>query len=319
MVGGVRWYRRVASCWGHVVVIGSWGMLAAVPIVTAAIRLRRRAVWWLAAVYVAVDVALWVLADLLTLDSDGAVMLYGLVLVTVVGAGCVHVTRLRRELLALVVSPGVAVHRALMSVDVANSGDARRDTTAFVLFRRALFAALADAFEHSGITWSACTRHDTGDGMLVVVPPRFPKSRLVHPLLDRLTANLRDHNRYAAPAVRIRVRVAIHAGEVVPDDYGVTGRPKVLLARLLDAEPLRAALAAAPETATVAAIVSDQFYEDVVNQGHGGIDPGLYQPVPVRVKETHVLAWLHVPGHPPRAGEIGGTASSDAERRPRGV
>lgn len=93
--------------------------------------------------------------------------------------------------------------------------------------------------------------------------------------------------------------MAIHAGDVRIDDYGVTGRPKVVLARLLDAEPLRAALAEAPDTATVAVIVSDSFHDDVVCHGHEGIDPDLYAPVTVRVKETEARAWLHIPGHAP--------------------
>jgi hypothetical protein len=192
------------------------------------------------------------------------------------------------------------VHTGLLSVDMERSGDALRDSEAFVQFRRALFKVLKHAFEASGIDWVSCIRHDTGDGMIVIIPPEFHKSLLIYPLLERLSAGLRHHNRYAGAATGIRVRVAIHAGDVRIDEYGVTGRPKVLLARLLDAAPLKTALAKAPDTATVAAIVSDSFHEDVICHGHVGIDPELYTPVTVRVKETEARAWLHIPGHAPR-------------------
>jgi len=186
------------------------------------------------------------------------------------------------------------VHRSLLSVDVEGSGS--RDSTASVIFREALFTELRKAFEASGIDWEACTRQDTGDGMIVVAPEGCSKRRLVHPLLPALADGLAHHNRYAGPATRIRVRAAIHAGDLRVDPNGLTGKPKVLLARLLNAQPLRAALATAPESTTVAVLVSDGFHDDVITEGHPGIDPATYAPVQVREKETEVRAWLHLVG-----------------------
>jgi class 3 adenylate cyclase len=190
------------------------------------------------------------------------------------------------------------VHRALFAVDVESSGG--RDNQSSVVIREVLFDALRNAFAASSIEWGGCTREDTGDGMMVLVPPEFPKPRLVYPLLDQLGALLRQHNYYAGPATRIRVRVAMHAGDVRIDKFGgVTGRPKVLTARLLDSEPVKSALARAPESTTVMLIVSDLFYEDVVRQGNLGIDPDQFGPVTVKVKETEERAWLRAgPGQP---------------------
>jgi hypothetical protein len=183
-------------------------------------------------------------------------------------------------------------HRALLSVDMEGSGG--RDGYAAGIARKALFTELERAFEASGIPWADCSREDTGDGMTVVAPQGCSKRRLVHPLLRALSDGLAHHNRYAAPATRIRVRVAVHAGDLFVDDSGFTGRHLVRLARLLDAAPLRQALADAPESVTVAVLVSDNFHDDVVAQGHPGIDPAAYAPVSVLVKETEVRAWLHV-------------------------
>lgn len=189
------------------------------------------------------------------------------------------------------------LHRALFSVDVEKSGDLRRNSNALVTVRAVLFGALRESFESSGIDWAACGHTYQGDGMIVIVPPEFPKSRLVDPLLDTLARRLRQHNRQAGPTTQIRVRVAVHAGEVRYDEFDVTGRAKILLARLLDAPELKDALAAAPQTATVAVAVSDSFYQDVIADGDGGIDPDVYVPVTIRVKETTARAWLHLPRH----------------------
>jgi class 3 adenylate cyclase len=209
------------------------------------------------------------------------------------------------------------VHRALLSVDIEGSGG--RDSTASVIIRQALFAELRKAFEASGVDWDSCVRQDTGDGMIVVAPEGCSKRRLVHPLLPALAEGLAHHNRYGGQATRIRVRAAIHAGDLRVDPHGLTGKPKVLLARLLNAGPLREALTAAPGS-TVAVLVSDSFHDDVITEGHPGIDPATYTPVAVREKETEVRAWLHVVGGAttPPTPEPPAPASTPAERTPSG-
>ena len=187
------------------------------------------------------------------------------------------------------------MHCGLFSIDIAGFGQVGRSSDIFVQVRRMLFGLLAEAFEASGIAWNACLKRDTGDGMIVVVPPHFPKFRLLLPLLSQLAAELAKYNVVTEPALRIRVRVAIHAGEVTLDEYGVTGRPKVLLARLLDSRVLRDALAEAPDGSPVVVLVSDRFHEDVQDQGGPGLDTMSYRQVLVHEKETEVLAWLHVP------------------------
>jgi hypothetical protein len=321
MVEGLGGARREQRDWCFVLAMGSLGVLAVVPFAYAAVRSRSAAAWRLVTLYTVVDAALCVLFVLIPVGAgDGSpgvaeprmlVAWFAAALLTML-ASSVQLGALHRRLhtgneqagpatagLDLADAARFGVHRALLSVDVENSGDPRRNGAAWTTFRPVLFENLRAAFECSGIDWASCRHQDTGDGMIVVVPPEFPKARLIYPLLDRLAAGLRHHNRFASEATQIRVRVAVHAGDVRLDDYGFTGRPKVLLARLLDASPLRQALAAAPETATVAVIVSDTFFDDVICDGHEGIDAEVYKPVTVRTKETQVQGWLHVPGHAP--------------------
>src|SRR5207249_2633199 len=86
------------------------------------------------------------------------------------------------------------------------------------------------------------------------------------------------------------LRMALHAGEVHYDQHGVTAVAVNLAFRLLDAEPLKAALARS--SGVLAVIVSSWFFEEVVR--HGGTVPE-YRPVEVAVKETTTTGWICLP------------------------
>ncbi|AEM82616.1 hypothetical protein [Streptomyces violaceusniger] len=199
----------------------------------------------------------------------------------------------------------VPEYRALFAVDIA--GSAGRGDVALRQIREALSTALRESFARSGIDWEACLRQDLGDGTRVVFPAGTPKASLVHPLVHELTVRLRAHNRLAGPPTRVRVRMALHAGDVhIGPDGTVVGRPLEVLARLLDATPARAALAQTPE-ATTALLVSQHFHEETVCQGQPGIDPASFRHVSVREKEFAASAWLHVPAcATPSAAESSG-------------
>ncbi|WP_229908250.1 hypothetical protein [Amycolatopsis oliviviridis] len=288
------------SLWYFVVVLGSLGMLSPLPFVHAALRLRRAFLLLYVLLYGLASYGLLYLLELSgTGEADETVLaiswFFGTILL--IAVSCVHLAVLRKKILYPPRGAWVetGMHCGLFSIDIAGFGQVGRSSEIFVQVRRMLFGLLADAFEASGIAWEACLKRDTGDGMIVVVPPHFPKFRLLLPLLSQLAAELAKYNVVTEPELRIRVRVAIHAGEVTLDEYGVTGRPKVLLARLLDSQVLRDALADAPDGSPVVVLVSDRFHEDVQDQGGPGLDTMSYRQVLVREKETEVDAWLHVP------------------------
>ncbi|UCM91261.1 nucleotidyl cyclase domain-containing protein [Streptomyces marincola] len=188
-------------------------------------------------------------------------------------------------------------YRAVLAVDIERS--AGRGNTAFFAARGALVAALRGAFEETGIAWEACLHDDLGDGFRVTTPAGTPKARLLHPLVPELSARLRAHNRGAAPGARVRVRVALHAGDVRLGRGGTaTGRPMEVLARLLDAEPARAALAQAPPSVVAAVLVSGHFHDETVCHGYPGIEPELFQRIVFTAKEFAAESWLHLAGHP---------------------
>lgn len=194
-----------------------------------------------------------------------------------------------------------AVHRTILAVDVEGFGDRRRTNRDQVAVRGGLFRALTGAFEETGISLEDCHHEDRGDGALILIPPEVPKNLLVTRLPENLAGALRRHNQACAQAARIRLRVAVHAGEVHYDEYGVAGSAINRTFRLLEAAELKSALAGSP--GVVALIVSEWFFEEVVRHDPAS-RPGTYRRAQVQVKETRTTAWISLPDHPyPPAGE----------------
>src|SRR2546430_7325701 len=157
-----------------------------------------------------------------------------------------------------------AVHRTIVVVDVEGFGDQRRTNPHQVAVRRGVYRVLRAALGRAGISWADCDHEDRGDGVFVLAPAQAPKSHFVDALPYELAEALRQHNYLRRAEERIRLRVAIHAGEVIYDEHGATGASINLTFRLLDAEPFKAALAAS--SGLLALIVSSWFFNEVVRQ-----------------------------------------------------
>ncbi|MFI9273667.1 hypothetical protein ACIGXM_23560 [Kitasatospora sp. NPDC052896] len=205
-------------------------------------------------------------------------------------------------------------YRALLACDIA--GSAGRGETRLQAIRSALRSALCASFGVADLDEQSFVRIDTGDGFHFVAPAGLPKARLLYPLLPELCARIRAHNRQATPDVHLRVRVAVHAGEIRFDSAGTfSGSPFEALARLLDSDPLRQAVRAGTSGTPVAAVLSQHFYEETVGHGYEGLEADAFTAADVRVKEYSAQAWLWYPGSPvgPRI-DPGPSAVSD--RRP---
>ncbi|WP_051771919.1 substrate-binding domain-containing protein [Saccharothrix sp. NRRL B-16314] len=190
------------------------------------------------------------------------------------------------------------LHRTVVVVDVAAFG--RRHLVPQEEIRRGLYAALESAFEGCGLDWSAAHHEDRGDGVFVLMPPDAPKSRVAGGLRHNLLGELLRYNATRNDDAKFQLRMAITAGEVVHDEHGVVGDEVTLAFRLLDAKPLRDALAGSD--ALLALIVSDRFYDDVIRPDPA-MKPKSFRQVDVDVKEVHGHAWVHVSdaGPPPTA------------------
>lgn len=177
-------------------------------------------------------------------------------------------------------------------VDVAGFGDLRRTNLHQVAVREGLYRLLTLAFTRSGIAWSDCDHEDRGDGVLVMVPADVPKSAFAESLPQELVAALKAHNDGRRVEEQIRLRMALHAGEIHYDEHGVVGRAVNLAFRLLDAQVLKDALAAS--SGLLAMITSSWFFDEVIWHSRT-VDRATYHRVSVTVKETDAVAWICLP------------------------
>lgn len=210
----------------------------------------------------------------------------------------------------MVIQERPAVHRTIVVVDVESFGDRARTNTHQVSVRAGMYHALRVAFDDAGIPWSKCEHEDRGDGVFIRIPAEVPKSLCSERLPQTLVNALRIHNSVHSAEVRIRLRMVLHAGEVNYDDHGVTAVSVNLAFRLLDAAPLKTALAGSP--GVLALIVSDWFYREIVRHSPAS-NPASFRRISLNVKETTAHAWITLPDYPypptePTHGNPAGTA-----------
>ncbi|MEU4522333.1 tetratricopeptide repeat protein [Amycolatopsis sp. NPDC024027] len=199
-------------------------------------------------------------------------------------------------------------------MDIESYGDFRRTTPHRLAVRRGIDHALRRAFDEAGVPWFDCRHENTGDGTFVLVPAQVPKGVFVEVLSTVLARELRRHNETHQPEEQIRLRMALHAGEVAYDDQGATGPAINRTFRLLEAPQLKAALAESP--GVLALITSAWFFDEVVRSSTV-VDALTFRPVRVAVKETVTTGWISLPDQPclPHPG----AAAPIPPRRPAAV
>jgi class 3 adenylate cyclase len=155
-----------------------------------------------------------------------------------------------------------AVHHTIVVTDIENFTDPARTNLDQLAARRGLYKVIKQAFSRSGIDWNAYTVEDRGDGVFILVPSDVPKIRLVTTMLDRLGTGLSRYNTTCTNQARIRLRMALHAGEVYFDNHGVVGRAVNHTFRMVD-EPLFKA-SHANSSGLLSLVVSEWFYDEVI-------------------------------------------------------
>lgn len=205
------------------------------------------------------------------------------------------------------------VHRSIVAVDV--EGSTKRTNPERGEVRRILYALLDQALDETGIN----PRHlepmiDRGDGVLILIRPHddVPKTVLIGVLIPGLTALLDEHNTTVAdPALKLRLRAVLHAGEVHDDGRGFYGEDLDLAFRLLDAPKAKRALRDTP-AAPVMLVVSEEIFRGIVR--HRYVDGGTYEPlVKVRMAGRYYRGWVHFPRP---AGLERPTVARQARRQP---
>jgi class 3 adenylate cyclase len=185
-----------------------------------------------------------------------------------------------------------AVHQIIVVVDVQGFAARQRTFGDQLAIRDGLYRALRLAFMHSGVSWDACYHEDRGDGVLILVPGQVPKVSVAAGVPGALAAAVSAHNHAHGPGAQMRLRLALHAGEVAHDAHGVTGHAVTLAFRLLEARPLKQALVWSP--GVLAVVASAWFYEQVIQQNET-CAPARWRRAPLTVKETRQDGWISLP------------------------
>lgn len=180
-------------------------------------------------------------------------------------------------------------HRSIMVIDITGSG--RWPNQAQLRAREVLRAAVRTAMRKAGIGRPDFAVGDRGDGVMLLITPRVCKVDILDPLIPQLAEQISTHNAAAPDQPRIRLRVAVHAGEVHRDAHGWVGRDLNTAFRLIEGAPLRKRLQQAPESDLVL-VVSDLIYQSVVQHHYRAIDPAAYAKIWVSVKEVDAVAWM---------------------------
>lgn len=188
----------------------------------------------------------------------------------------------------------VPYHRAIVTVDI--EGSTARTNPAKGFLRHVMYELFEAALEACGIA----EEHrdplvDRGDGVLVLIRPvdEAPKTLLLTTLVPTLSALLGQHN-VDRPDHRLRLRAAVHAGEVHYDRQGCFGEALDITFRLLDAPEVKNTLSRTE--APLVLVVSDDIYRAVIRHGYDGIDDRAFeQIVRVRVAGQQHRGWVHVP------------------------
>ncbi|WP_141582580.1 hypothetical protein [Actinomadura sp. WMMA1423] len=175
------------------------------------------------------------------------------------------------------------MNTTLIALDIPNFGDPRRTHDVQRLLRATMYAQLEESFAMTRLPWRDCHREDRGDGALIVAPPTVAPYAALDPLAHHLTALLRRSNRLANDITRLRLRMAVHCGEVHHDAHGVLGQDVTHLFRLLDAPAFKLAMADARD-ADLGMVVSDHLYRAAAAEG--ALDPDAYAPVSVDCKQA---------------------------------
>ncbi len=184
----------------------------------------------------------------------------------------------------------------ILVVDIESFGKRRNPVQA--LLRERLYRILEEAADAVGIDLAAASEPaDRGDGAFWLLSASIPKVKLTGPFISALRAGLEADERVSASEAHMRLRVALHAGEVSGDQHGWVGEDLNTACRLVDLQSLRDALTKAVNSPVVVA-VTDAWYRSTVSHGYPGIDSANYYPVPFRAKEVNQTAWITVPGCP---------------------
>jgi hypothetical protein len=150
-----------------------------------------------------------------------------------------------------------SLHRSILLVDIEGYSQPRRTNLVRARLRDTLYLLLDEAIGHLDMAAGQYETKDQGDGVLLLFHPDVPKNRLLHPLISELVRGLVTYNATAPQREQMRLRVVLHAGELLSDQHGYFGEDLDEAFALVNSQSLRAYLA--QTTRPLLLLVSDQI------------------------------------------------------------
>lgn len=206
-------------------------------------------------------------------------------------------------------------HFAILTMDIEGYGSPTRTDPIRAGLRKTLDNTVAGAVTKLGETNPMTAFADTGDGKWIIFDGRISKIKIITVLLPALEVELRHYNAAASSAARLRLRIGVHHGELIPDHGGYSGEALNHAFRIIDNGVVRQALKASTMNSIVA--VSDDFFNKIIRPGYGALDPDSFAPVQVTSKETTTVAWINsahfepaILLHPTVSAKLGSGVSS---------
>lgn len=210
---------------------------------------------------------------------------------------------------------GDLVHKTMLVLDIEKFGprlhleQAEAQRVMYDFFRHVL--AKAD------IEQTAAHVEDRGDGLFAVLDADVSKVGLIRSVITELPTRLYDYNRMASDSTKIRMRAAVHAGDVEITDKGVVGTPAIEVFRLLNSKKLYAQLEASDEPLVLA--VTDAIHRGVIRHDYSGVRADRFYPIDADDKAPQVAAWIYSTtpaGTPPRTDSPAPQPKSPASQSP---
>jgi hypothetical protein len=178
---------------------------------------------------------------------------------------------------------------AVLDVENWSSRSAVNEANIQAALRRIESRALASA----GIESKHVVRQPRGDGAILALPSHVAKELITDQFVEALREAVLDHDATCSPEDSVRIRLSLHAGDVIEGEGEWAGQPVIIASRLVDSAVIKRVLAAAVGS-PLAVIVSSDWYRAVIKEGHASSDG--YQEVWVEEKTFTDAAWVKVPG-----------------------
>ncbi|MER5730552.1 hypothetical protein ABT084_19845 [Streptomyces sp. NPDC002138] len=203
---------------------------------------------------------------------------------------------------------------SILLIDTERFSD--RDDVQQGYLRRMLYGIVDRSLQAAGVDQTVRLHEDRGDAVMELIDTSVPLTTLLRTLLSHVPAELHAVNRLAAESARIRLRTVLATGFVTLDGHGWVGSDLNEACRLLDADPLRAALRESSDD--YALCVSESVHTGIVRHNHLGIRSEDFTHVTFPSKNGPLGAWLRgpLPASPSAPGPAAAAPAAAAPAAP---